>query len=170
MRVARYFVLWFVFIFLFTGAIVGMEYIEGYKIATTEYYGLRNLGFVLVIIPILLSSLVYPVIVLPLSWLIGSMRWVRDSLLLYALLYAVMWAGVGGGCSTNAMMLDSYRNMNSMSVPPLFCSVRSAWSMLGSSGDYCVDPLRRFKGQETASGPRWLPWRSLVFILITLKL
>ncbi|OIB02367.1 hypothetical protein AK95_05225 [Paenibacillus sp. LC231] len=88
--------LWFVFIFLFTGAIVGMEYIEGYKIATTEYYGLRNLGFVLVIIPILLSSLVYPVIVLPLSWLIGSMRWVRDSLLLYALLYAVMWAGVGG--------------------------------------------------------------------------
>ncbi|MBU5348668.1 hypothetical protein [Paenibacillus lautus] len=97
MRVARYFVLWFVFIFLFTGAIVGLEYIEGYKIATTEYYGLRNLGFVLVIIPILLSSLVYPVIVLPLSWLIGSMRWVRASLLLYALLYAVMWAGVGGG-------------------------------------------------------------------------
>lgn len=96
MRVARYFVLWFVFIFLFTGAIVGLEYIEGYKIATTEYYGLRNLGFVLVIIPILLSSLVYPVIVLPLSWLIGSMRWVRASLLLYALLYAVMWAGVGG--------------------------------------------------------------------------
>lgn len=96
LRVARYFVLWFVFIFLFTGAIVGLEYIEGYKIATTEYYGLRNLGFVLVIIPILLSSLVYPVIVFPLSWLIGSMRWVRASLLLYALLYAVMWAGVGG--------------------------------------------------------------------------
>ena len=72
-----------------------LGYIEGYKIATTEYYGLRNLGFVLVIIPILLSSLVYPVIVLPLSWLIGSMLWVRDSLLLYALLYAVMWAGVG---------------------------------------------------------------------------
>lgn len=95
MRVARYFVLWFVFILMFTGAIVGLEYTEGYKIATTEYYGLRNLGFVLVIIPIFLSSILYPVIVLPLSWLIGIIRWVRASLILYALLYAVLWAGAG---------------------------------------------------------------------------
>ncbi|MGG3504064.1 hypothetical protein ABES58_01145 [Paenibacillus lautus] len=93
MRVARYFLLWFVFIWMFTGAIVGLEYIEGYKIATTEYYGLRNMGLVLVIIPIFLSSILYPVIVLPLSWLIGMIRWVRASLILYALLYAVMWAG-----------------------------------------------------------------------------
>ncbi|MGG4342414.1 hypothetical protein [Paenibacillus lautus] len=95
MRVAKYFVLWFVFILMFTGAIVGLEYIEGYKIATTEYYGLRNMGLVLVIIPIFLSSILYPVIVLPLSWLIGMIRRVRASLILYALLYAVMWAGAG---------------------------------------------------------------------------
>ncbi|WP_237566633.1 hypothetical protein [Paenibacillus sp. EZ-K15] len=95
MRVAKYFVLWFVFIWMFTGTIVGLEYIEGYKIATTEYYGLRNMGLVLVIIPIFLSSILYPVIVLPLSWLIGMIRWVRASLILYALLYAVMWAGAG---------------------------------------------------------------------------
>jgi len=95
LRVARYFLLWFVFIWMFTGAIVGLEYIEGYKIATTEYYGLRNMGLVLVIIPIFLSSILYPVIVLPLSWLIGMIRWVRASLILYALLYAVMWAGAG---------------------------------------------------------------------------
>lgn len=95
MRVAKYFVLWFVFIWMFTGAIVGLEYIEGYKIATTEYYGLRNMGLVMVIIPIFLSSILYPVIVLPLSWVIGMVRWVRASLTLYALLYAVMWAGAG---------------------------------------------------------------------------
>ena len=95
MRVARYFVLWFVFIFLFTGAVVGLEYIEGYKITTTEYFGLRNAGFVLMIIPILISSLLYPVIVLPLSWFMGMIRWVRASLILYALLYAVMWAAAG---------------------------------------------------------------------------
>lgn len=95
MRVARYFVLWFVFIFLFTSAVVGLEYIEGYKITTTEYFGLRNAGFVLMIIPILISSLLYPVIVLPLSWLMGMIRWVRASLFLYALLYAVMWAAAG---------------------------------------------------------------------------
>ncbi|GIP00684.1 hypothetical protein J14TS5_57690 [Paenibacillus lautus] len=95
MRVAKYFVLWFVFIWMFTGTIVGLEYIEGYKIATTEYYGLRNMGLVLVIIPIFLSSILYPVIVLPLSWVIGMVRWVRASLTLYALLYAVMWAGAG---------------------------------------------------------------------------
>lgn len=95
MRVARYFVLWFVFIFLFTGAVVGLEYIEGYKITTTEYFGLRNAGFVLMIIPILISSLLYPVIVLPLSWFTGMIRWVKISLILYALLYAVMWAAAG---------------------------------------------------------------------------
>jgi hypothetical protein len=95
LRVARYFVLWFVFIFLFTGAVVGLEYIEGYKITTTEYFGLRNAGFVLMIIPILISSLLYPVIVLPLSWFMGMIRWVKISLILYALLYAVMWAAAG---------------------------------------------------------------------------
>ncbi|MFB4321974.1 hypothetical protein RB298_06505 [Priestia sp. BR_2] len=92
---ARYFVLWFVFMFLFTDAVVGLEYIEGYKITTTEYFGLRNAGFVLMIIPILISSLLYPMIVLPLSWLMGMIRWGRTSLILYALLYAVMWAAAG---------------------------------------------------------------------------
>lgn len=95
MRVAKYFVLWFVFITLFTCTIVGLESIEGYKIGTTEYYGLRNLGLVLAIIPIFISSLLYPVIILPLSWLLGILRWIRASRIPYALLYAALWAVSG---------------------------------------------------------------------------
>ncbi|MBJ6360290.1 hypothetical protein ACFOQM_03025 [Paenibacillus sp. GCM10012307] len=42
MRIVSYLILWFCFTFLFASAVLLVEYVEGFKISTTEYYGLRK--------------------------------------------------------------------------------------------------------------------------------
>ncbi|XEC94327.1 hypothetical protein AB6A23_23915 [Paenibacillus tarimensis] len=70
MNIVRYMILWAAFIILFTAAVLGLEFLEGYKIFTTEYYGLRNLGFAFVVIAFLIACVFYPVILLPVSMVI----------------------------------------------------------------------------------------------------
>jgi len=68
--------LWIAFCFLFTLAIFGLELIEGNKITTTEYYGLRNLAFVIIFIEFISIIIIYPVsfflLTLLLNWLVRS--------------------------------------------------------------------------------------------------
>ncbi|WP_424769323.1 hypothetical protein [Paenibacillus sp. sgz302251] len=45
---------------------------EGYKIGTSEYYGLRNIGFIFVSMIFLFSTVIYPVFLWPLSWVVGK--------------------------------------------------------------------------------------------------
>ncbi|MGF7033660.1 hypothetical protein J2T17_004608 [Paenibacillus mucilaginosus] len=91
-----YLKLWFPFVLAVTAAALGLESIEGYKIKTTEYYGLMNLGadyFLVIIIMVSLPSLVlYPLIGVPVSLIMR--RWI-GSAAVRTVLYA--WIGVLGG-------------------------------------------------------------------------
>lgn len=57
----RYLMTWLYFTFLFTLAAFFLDLFEGNKITTTEYYGLRNLGFAFVISTVLFVFILYPV-------------------------------------------------------------------------------------------------------------
>ncbi|NIK72017.1 MULTISPECIES: hypothetical protein [unclassified Paenibacillus] len=66
----KYIWLWAVYIFLFTAAAIGLEILEGNKITTTEYYGLRNMGSIFVMFCLLSSIALYVVTFLPLTLLL----------------------------------------------------------------------------------------------------
>ena len=71
-----YVLLWIVFCFIFTLAALGLELIEGNKITTTLYYGLNNLGFVIIFLEFIGIIIIYPISFFPLSlllnWLVRS--------------------------------------------------------------------------------------------------
>ncbi|MGM9951022.1 MAG: hypothetical protein ACI33P_12895, partial [Lysinibacillus sp.] len=71
----HYLMMWLVFSFLFTLAVVGVELLEGYKITSSQYYGLRNLGGMLILLALLLCMVLYPLLLLPLTLLVH--RWIR---------------------------------------------------------------------------------------------
>ncbi|QJC50514.1 hypothetical protein HGI30_02175 [Paenibacillus albicereus] len=90
--IVTYLLLYLVFIALFMGAALGVERIEGYKIATTEYYGLMNLGGIFVAMVLLLAVVLYPVVLLPITLAVN--RWLRHPLLQIALFLGLfLWAG-----------------------------------------------------------------------------
>ncbi|WP_336776322.1 hypothetical protein [Paenibacillus sp. MMO-58] len=66
----KYIWLWVVFIILFTMAAIGLEILEGNKITTTEYYGLRNMGSIFVMFCLLCSIVIYAVTFFPLTLLL----------------------------------------------------------------------------------------------------
>lgn len=82
----------FIFIALFMGAVLGVERIEGYKIATTEYYGLMNIGGIFIALTLLLAVALYAVVMLPIT--LAANRWLRHPLLQTALFTGLfLWAG-----------------------------------------------------------------------------
>ncbi|AWP30460.1 hypothetical protein [Paenibacillus sp. Cedars] len=95
MNVAKYFAMGFIFMFLLTGAYLGLELMEGYSIRTSMYYGIHNLGFALIAVVFLASVIIYMVIMLPFSWLLGFIPWKRSVMTLYLLLYCVLWVAAG---------------------------------------------------------------------------
>jgi len=62
--------MWISFTILFTAAVTGLERIEGYKVTTTEYLGLLNMGTRFILLPLIASFLMYPVTLFPFSWLV----------------------------------------------------------------------------------------------------
>ncbi|WP_336789390.1 hypothetical protein [Paenibacillus sp. MMO-177] len=66
----KYIWLWAVYIILFTLAAIGLELLEGNKITTTEYYGLRNMGSIFVMFCLLSSVVMYVVTFFPLTLLL----------------------------------------------------------------------------------------------------
>jgi hypothetical protein len=81
----RYGALWIVFVLLVSIGVLGLETIEGWKIKTTEYYGLQNLGHTYFLVILLFFSLpasvLYFVTVFPLSVLLRKrthmLFWIR---------------------------------------------------------------------------------------------
>lgn len=69
MRAVKHIMLWIISTVVFTLASSGLELIEGDKITTTEYYGFRNIGFVIIFLNFLFSSVLYPIVLFPLSWI-----------------------------------------------------------------------------------------------------
>ncbi|GMK38657.1 hypothetical protein PCCS19_17110 [Paenibacillus sp. CCS19] len=88
----RYLILWFVSVILFNGAFIGLELLEGNKITTTEYYGLRNIGVTFLFISFILSVIVSAAFLLITAVL---HRWARRIWPLHYALYCGL--GIYGG-------------------------------------------------------------------------
>lgn len=89
----RYLLLYGIFVALFLGALLGVERIEGYKIATTEYYGMMNIGGIYIAMMFILTTALYPVLALPLTLLAN--RWLRHPALQAVLFTGLaLWAGL----------------------------------------------------------------------------
>ena len=71
----HYLMMWLVFSLLFTMAVVGLELLEGSRITTSQYYGLRNIGVIFILFTLLLVMALYPLLFLPLTLLVH--RWIR---------------------------------------------------------------------------------------------
>jgi len=67
-------IMWPLFVVLFSVAVYGMELLEGNKITTTEHLGLRDFGVFSVWILSMVAGILYPLILLPISWL--TRKWV----------------------------------------------------------------------------------------------
>lgn len=91
MRVVKPMMLWMLSVVLFVLASIALELIEGYKITTTEYYGLQNIGFAYVAVQFLLSVILYPIILGPISWITQKI----EPGVIGALILILLW-GVGG--------------------------------------------------------------------------
>lgn len=72
--VQRFLILGMEFVIVILSALIALEFLEGFKIGTSEYYGLRNAGHIFfLLIFITFSPYVfafYTVIVSPISWLL----------------------------------------------------------------------------------------------------
>lgn len=90
--VRRYILLWLCFIILFFAAALGLELIEGYKITTTEYHGLRYLGVAILFIMLTGGIVFYFISFLPLTILLD---WLIRPLVVRLALYMI--AGAFGG-------------------------------------------------------------------------
>ena len=83
--------MWLVFAMVLTGAVIGLELIEGDKITSTQYYGLRNMGGIFILFILLCSLVLYPFTCLPLTLLVH--RWIRPFSI-----QLLIFTGVGGIC------------------------------------------------------------------------
>ncbi|OAX48586.1 hypothetical protein [Paenibacillus sp. AD87] len=72
--VQRFLVLGIEFVIVMLSAVVALEFLEGFKIGTSEYYGLRNAGHIFFLLIIITFSpyvfAFYTVVVSPISWLL----------------------------------------------------------------------------------------------------
>lgn len=103
MNVVKVFIQWICFTLLFLSAALCLERIEGFKITTTEYYGLQNFGLGFVFIMFFLAVAFYPIILLPLSILIRKV--VKMSVIPF-LIYSLL--GVIGGMVVFDFLYDDY--------------------------------------------------------------
>jgi hypothetical protein len=89
---AKYFLLWFCYIILFVAAVLGLEIIEGSKITSTEYSGLRNSGIIFFFLTLTGGIFLYVITFLPLSLLLN---WLVRSHIIRIIIYVIV--AVAGG-------------------------------------------------------------------------
>ena len=88
MRYVQLMISWLCFMALFMAAALGLEMLEGYNIATSEYYGLRNLGAVFVFLLFVYGLAAYLIAALPLALLDYRLR-------LNGWVWAALWSVLG---------------------------------------------------------------------------
>lgn len=74
-----------IFSILFLLATIGLELIEGYKITTTAYYGLKNIGVGFIIPIYILCIIIYFITFFPLTFFIN--KYIRNKLILRMIIY-----------------------------------------------------------------------------------
>lgn len=72
MRIKQYIILLIIFPIIFTLATIGLELMEGNKITTTAYYGLRNIGVLFIFFIYPFSVILYCIIFLPLTLIMNK--------------------------------------------------------------------------------------------------
>lgn len=92
-------IMWGVFTILFTLANVGLEILEGNKITTTEYYGLRNTGIIFIQFHFIFGLIIYPISFLPLTFLANKFV---NSFILRVVIYSLI-GGISGIWATNRL-------------------------------------------------------------------
>lgn len=113
--VQRFLVLGIEFVIVMLSAVVALEFLEGFKIATSEYYGLRNAGHIFfLLIFITFSPYVfafYVVVVSPISWLLRKyVPFVIPRLLAYCVGCGLLGSWVFGQMFSNYMIESYYLN------------------------------------------------------------
>ncbi|MBD3917572.1 hypothetical protein H8B09_02300 [Paenibacillus sp. PR3] len=119
----RYLILWFVSVILFNGAFLGLELLEGNKITTTEYYGLRNIGVTFLFITFFLSIIVSAVFLIITAVL---HRWARR---IWPLHYA-LYCGLG----IYAGWRFFYTLYNESFVSEFHLNMSTAYMVFGAAG------------------------------------
>ena len=112
MHIVRHFILWIFFIILFSVGALCLELSEGYKITTTEYYGLRNIGFIFIAMMFLIASVLYPVILFPLSLVLCK---IVTAPFVRVILYSVL-GGIGGILMFHKLYNDSFIQQFSLNI------------------------------------------------------
>lgn len=84
--------MWTSFAFLFTIATFGLELLEGNKITTTAYYGLRNLGLTFIIFISLFSVILYLISFLPVTIIVNKFI---NALMVRVIIYSIQGGIIG---------------------------------------------------------------------------
>ena len=119
----------FFFIILFSVGALCLELSEGYKITTTEYYGLRNIGFIFIAMMFLIASVLYPVILFPLSLVLCK---IVTAPFIRVILYSVL-GGIGGILMFHKLYNDSFIqqfNLNISSSILIFGAVGFSFALM----------------------------------------
>jgi hypothetical protein len=104
MEMVKHFFLWISVIILFVAAAVVLELFEGYKIMTTEYYGLRNIKLIFVFMMFFYALVFYPITLLPISL---TIRKVVKSPIIPFFIYSLL-GGIGGFFMFQFLYNDSF--------------------------------------------------------------
>jgi len=79
--------MWIIFSVIFTIAALGLEIIEGYKITTTAYYGLKNAGVAIIIFNFIFCMFIYPISFLLLTYIVN--RYIKHYLIIKSIVYTI---------------------------------------------------------------------------------
>ncbi|PWW38850.1 MULTISPECIES: hypothetical protein [Paenibacillus] len=118
--VQRFLVLGIEFVIVMLSAVIALEFLEGFKIGTSEYYGLRNAGHIyFLLIFITFSPYVfafYTVVVSPLSWLLRKyVPFVIARVLVYSVGCGLLGSWVFDQMFSN-YMIESYHLNRATSI------------------------------------------------------
>ncbi|SDS62596.1 hypothetical protein SAMN05444162_1886 [Paenibacillaceae bacterium GAS479] len=120
--VIKYVILCVIYFAVFMGALLGVEWIEGRKITSTEYYGLMNLGGGYIILIFFVAVILYVPVVLPLTLIVN--RWLRHPLLQGILFIGLaLWAGQ-----------IQYRNYGEYFIGGYGLQPYTSWWVFGAAG------------------------------------
>lgn len=125
-------IMWIPFGVLFAIAGFGLEVLEGSKITTSEYMGLRDLGIIYLFVVGSIAFILYPISFLPLSFVLS--KFVKSILL--KLVFFTFFGGVIGAFAFNILynfrFIEEY-NLSILSAVSLFSFAGLLYALIENS-------------------------------------
>ena len=116
-----------IFSVLFTLTTIGLELIEGYKITTTSYYGLKNIGFSFIFYIYMFCLIVYFFTFFPIILIIN--KYIRSKLVIRMFVYS-LFAVLSGIWAFNEL----YGHANGSFITGYELNINSAIILYGLAG------------------------------------